>query len=98
MNNGDKKKYVFFGIFAFVALIFWIRIVILAADPGNYQRAVSNALKKITIYPSRGIIYDRKGQLLVYKSMVLLVLLVKFYILMALLLTGIQYQKQILLL
>lgn len=68
MNNGDKKKYVFFGIFALVALIFWIRIISLAADPGNYQRAVSNALKKITIYPSRGIIYDRKGELLVYNG------------------------------
>jgi len=68
LTNDARKRFVFFGIFGLVALIFWIRIVMLAADPSNYQRAVSNALKKITIYPSRGIIYDRKGELLVYNG------------------------------
>ncbi len=30
------------------------------------QRAVNNALNKITLYPARSIIYDRNGKLLVY--------------------------------
>jgi penicillin-binding protein 2 len=68
MSGGEKKKYVFFGIFLLVSLTFLLRILNLSLDQNNYQRAVNNALKKITIYPSRGIVYDRNGNLLVYNG------------------------------
>ncbi len=69
MNPLSNRRYAFFFMFAFIGVIFVVRIFSLQVlDEGNYKRAVNNALKKITIYPSRGIIYDRHGKLLVYNG------------------------------
>lgn len=69
MNPLSNRRYAFYFMFAFIGLVFVVRIFSLQVlDDSNYKKAVNNALKKITIYPSRGIIYDRHSKLLVYNG------------------------------
>ncbi|MEY3983900.1 MAG: penicillin-binding protein 2 [Bacteroidota bacterium] len=69
MNLLKNRRFTFYFMFSLLGLIFLVRIFSLQVlDEGNYKKAVNNALKKITIYPSRGIIYDRHGNLLVYNG------------------------------
>ncbi len=53
-------------IFGLVGIIFIIRLFVLQiVDPSYKFFADSNTQRKITQYPSRGLIYDRNGKLLV---------------------------------
>lgn len=52
-----------------LVIIFIIRLFYLQALDSDYKSwADSNAFYKKTLYPSRGMIYDRKGRLLVYNQ------------------------------
>ncbi len=54
-----------------VFVIFLVRLFYLQVlDTGYQQSASDNALRKVTQYAARGLIYDRNGQLLVYNEAV----------------------------
>lgn len=51
---------------AFVVKLFTLQIT----NPTYKQQARNNVIKKLTIYPSRGLIIDRKGKVIVYNDAV----------------------------
>ena len=66
-RNLSGRKYVIIAIFILVAIIFIVRLLFLQVIDDSYLlSAENNVLRKNTIYPNRGLIYDKKGQLLVY--------------------------------
>lgn len=66
-RNLSERKIVIIGIFIIVGLIFLARLFyIQVIDQSYIISAESNVLRKNTIYPNRGVIFDRKGKLLVY--------------------------------
>ncbi|MBR1929009.1 MAG: penicillin-binding protein 2 [Paludibacteraceae bacterium] len=64
-----KRRYVITAIVTTVVLIYIIRLFALQiVDKSTIGQAESNALLKQTIYPPRGLIYDRNGELLVFNQ------------------------------
>ena len=60
-----RRRYAISGIAIGVVLVFIIRLFYLQViDQSTKDQADNNALVKQTIYPSRGLIYDRNGELL----------------------------------
>ena len=67
--NLEKRKYIIGGFIALVALVYIVRLFDLQINDGKYKRSAdSNAFLKKTVYPSRGLIYDRNGELVVYNQ------------------------------
>ena len=67
--NLEKRKYVIGGFILVIVLIYVGRLVQLQLLDSNYkQYADSNAFMERVIYPSRGLIYDRNGKLVVYNQ------------------------------
>lgn len=67
--NSGNRKYVIIGIMTVVILIYLIRLFTLQVLDNDYKQfADSNAFLKKIQYPSRGLIYDRNGKLLVYNQ------------------------------
>ncbi|MBL7812593.1 MAG: penicillin-binding protein 2 [Bacteroidetes bacterium] len=67
MDLHSNRRIVYFLVFTVVALVYLGKIFSLQVLDKTYeQKAINNALNKITIYPARSIIYDRNGKLLVY--------------------------------
>lgn len=67
--NLEKRKYVVGGFLLTIAFIFLVRLYGLQIDDASYKRSAdSNAFLKKTIYPSRGLMYDRKGELVVFNQ------------------------------
>lgn len=65
----EKRKYVIGGFIVVIALIYAIRLFDLQLNDDRYKkRADSNAFLEKTIYPSRGLMYDRNGELVVYNQ------------------------------
>lgn len=65
----EKRKYVIGGFIVVIALIYSIRLFDLQLNDDRYKkRADSNAFLEKTIYPSRGLMYDRNGELVVYNQ------------------------------
>ncbi|MFA6872569.1 MAG: penicillin-binding protein 2 [Bacteroidaceae bacterium] len=65
----ENRKFVISGILIAVVLVFLTRLFLLQISTDNYKKnADSNALLKKIEYPSRGVIYDRNGKLLVYNQ------------------------------
>ena len=65
----EKRKYVIGGFIVVIALIYLVRLFNLQVVDSKYKDyADSNAFLKKSIYPSRGIIYDRDGRLVVYNQ------------------------------
>lgn len=61
-----NRRYVIVGIAVCVVLIYIVRLFILqVVDQSHQGRAETNAQLRQAIYPSRGLIYDRNGDLLV---------------------------------
>ena len=61
-----NRRYVIAGIAILVVLTYIVRLFILQViDQSTQGKAETNAQLRQTIYPSRGLIYDRKGELLV---------------------------------
>lgn len=67
--NLEKRKYVICGFLLVIAVIYAIRLFGLQIADSKYKEAAdTNAFLKKTIYPSRGLIYDRNDNLLVYNQ------------------------------
>ena len=65
----ENRRYVISGAVVFLVLIYMIRLFMLQIVDSDYKAwADSNAFLKKTLYPSRGLIYDRNGKLLVYNQ------------------------------
>jgi penicillin-binding protein 2 len=67
--NLEKRKYVIGAFIVIIALIYSLRLFELQISDAKYkQSADTNAFLKKTIYPSRGLMYDRKGELVVFNQ------------------------------
>ncbi len=67
--NLEKRKYVIGGFIVLIALIYLVRLFDLQINDEKYKRSAdSNAFLKKTVYPSRGLIYDRNGELVVFNQ------------------------------
>lgn len=65
----EKRKYVIGGFILLIAFIYLIRLFDLQINDEKYKRSAdSNAFLKKTVYPSRGLIYDRNGELVVFNQ------------------------------
>lgn len=65
----ENRRYVIGGAVIVLVLVFIFRLFILQIVDSDYKAwADSNAFLKKTLYPSRGMIYDRNGKLLVYNQ------------------------------
>ncbi|MCM1297348.1 MAG: penicillin-binding protein 2 [Muribaculaceae bacterium] len=65
----EKRKYIIGGFIVVVALIFLVRLYNLQLGDSKYKTyADNNAFLNKTIYPSRGLMYDRNGELIVYNQ------------------------------
>ena len=51
-------------VLLFIIRLFWLQII----DQSQKQKADNNALLRQVIYPSRGLMYDRNGELLVFNQ------------------------------
>ena len=61
-----KRKYVIGGIAVCIVLSYILRLFFLQIiDQSTKEKAENNAQLRQTLYPSRGLIYDRNGELLV---------------------------------
>ncbi len=68
-DQNYRRRYVISGIAIVVVLVYIIRLFYLQIiDQSTKDQADNNALVKQTIYPSRGLIYDRNGELLVFNQ------------------------------
>lgn len=62
----EKRKYVIGGFITVIVIIFLIRLFNLQVSDGTYkENAESNAFFRKVLYPSRGLVYDRNGRLVV---------------------------------
>lgn len=67
--NLEKRRYVISGVAVTIVIVYIIRLFMLQLMSDDYKKnADSNAFLKKIEYPSRGVITDRKGQLLVYNQ------------------------------
>ena len=65
----EKRKYVICGFLLVIAIIYGIRLFDLQIRETKYkQSADTNAFLRKTIYPSRGLMYDRNGELVVFNQ------------------------------
>ncbi|UTW64236.1 penicillin-binding protein 2 [bacterium SCSIO 12741] len=69
MNPFEDRKFVILGIFFTVVLIFIGRLFYIQIVDDSYALSARNqAVRYVTQYPVRGLIYDRHGELLVYNE------------------------------
>lgn len=67
--NLEKRRYVIAGFIIVLALIYIARLASLQIFDSKYKEyADSNAFLRKAVYPSRGIIYDRDGRLVVFNQ------------------------------
>ncbi len=65
--NLEKRKYVIIGFISLIVLIYIVRLYNLQVGDNKYKaEADTNAFLRKAIYPSRGIIYDRNGNVVVF--------------------------------
>ncbi len=65
----EKRRYVLSGVAVLIVVVYMIRLFALQIASDDYRKSAdSNAFLKKIEFPSRGIITDRKGQLLVYNQ------------------------------
>jgi penicillin-binding protein 2 len=71
MNRDAGQRLIILGIFTLVAVIFLARLFYIQVVQDSYKlSANSNVLRPLIDYPSRGLIFDRKGKILVYNEAV----------------------------
>ncbi len=69
MNVPQGRSSVILLIFFAIGFIFLIRLFTIQVIDDSYKvSADDNAIRKVTEYPARGLIYDRNGKLLVYNE------------------------------
>lgn len=67
--NLEKRKYIIGGFIIVITLIYIIRLFDLQVCDSKYKEyADSNAFLRKTQYPSRGLMYDRNGELVVFNQ------------------------------
>ena len=67
--NLQNRRYIIAGLIIVITIIYIVRLFNLQVADETYKKnADSNAFLRKTIYPSRGMIYDRNGKLLVYNQ------------------------------
>ena len=67
IHSYDKRRFILAGVVLLVLLTYIVRLFNLQILNDQYKyRADSNAFYKKTLYPARGLMYDRNGKLLVY--------------------------------
>lgn len=65
-DKNYSRRYVIAGIAVLVVLTYIIRLFVLQViDQSTQGKAETNAQLRQTVYPSRGLIYDRNGDLIV---------------------------------
>ena len=65
----EKRKLVIGGIALSIVVVFVLRLLALQLMSDDYRKSAdSNAFRKEILYPSRGLITDRHGKLLVYNE------------------------------
>ncbi|MBD5247452.1 MAG: penicillin-binding protein 2 [Barnesiella sp.] len=65
----EKRKYVVASFIILIVIIYIARLYAIQLDDDKYKdSADNNAFLKKTVYPSRGLIYDRNGELVVYNQ------------------------------
>src|SRR5665213_1792288 len=70
MNTvSSNRKYIVIGTFLVVGLAFLCRLFYIQVVDDSYKLLANNNFRRfVTQYPSRGLIYDRTGKLLVYNE------------------------------
>jgi len=69
MDLFQSRRYIIQGVFILVILIYLLRLFYMQVVDKNYkQLANSNSLRRVTVYPARGLIYDRKQRLVLYNK------------------------------
>ncbi len=67
--NLEKRKYVIGGFLIVIAIIYALRLFDLQLQDERYKKSAdSNAFLEKTVFPSRGLMYDRNGELVVYNQ------------------------------
>ena len=67
--NLEKRKFVIAGFIVVLVIIYIARLFVLQVGDSKYkENADSNAFLEKTIYPSRGLVFDREGKLVVYNQ------------------------------
>ena len=70
-NQFSNRSTIVKAIFIAVGAIFIIKLSVLQLfEPKYKEMADRQALRNVTQYPARGLIYDRNGELLVYNEAV----------------------------
>lgn len=68
-TNLSNRKLVIGGFFILIIIIYIFRLFYIQVINDKYKiQAQNNAIRKLTEYPVRGVIYDRNGKLLVYNE------------------------------
>ncbi|MCI6279468.1 MAG: penicillin-binding transpeptidase domain-containing protein [Porphyromonas sp.] len=66
-NRFSPRRYVLGGAMILVVLIYLVRLFYIQVISDDYKSAAADiAFLRKTLYPSRGLIYDEKGRLVVY--------------------------------
>lgn len=69
MDSYSKRKNIVLLIFILVGVAFVIQLFLLQVINSSYKRtATMNVLRELVDYPSRGLIYDRNGKLMVFNQ------------------------------
>lgn len=65
----DNRKYVIGGVATLIVVVYILRLFMLQVTSDDYKKSAdSNAFLKKIEYPSRGVITDRNGKLMVYNQ------------------------------
>jgi len=66
MNIYDNRRYVFIVTTILIGLLYIVRLFFLQVVDASYKvSAENNSQSHVVVYPARGLIYDRNGELLV---------------------------------
>jgi len=69
VDTFSKRKLIIAGIMLGIGVIFILRLFSIQITNKTYKQfATRNVLRFITTFPARGLIYDRKGELMVYNK------------------------------
>lgn len=64
--NTDKRRYTIIAIFLSISIIFIVRLFMMQVVNEEWKiRAIRNTVRSKIIFPNRGLIYDRNGQIMV---------------------------------